>query len=119
MDKKKKMKIRRHARLRAKISGTKDRPRLSIFRSNKYIYAQLIDDETGKTLVAASDIGIKQGKTKTKKTKIERAEEVGSLVAKEAKVKKIKTIVFDRGGFIFAGRVKSLADGARKEGLVF
>ena len=69
MDKKKKMKIRRHARIRAKISGTKDRPRLSIFRSNKYIYAQLIDDETGKTLVAASDIGIKQGKTKTKKRK--------------------------------------------------
>ncbi len=117
MDKKKKLKIRRHARIRAKISGTYDRPRLSIFRSNKYIYAQLIDDETGKTLVAASDIGIKQGKTK--KTKTEYAKEVGSLVAKAAKTKKIKTVVFDRGGFIFAGRVKSLAEGARKEGLVF
>ena len=120
MNKKKKLKIRRHARIRAKISGTNDRPRLSIFRSNKYIYAQLIDDETGKTLVTASDIGIKQEKTKTKKTtKTERANEVGSLVAKAAKTKKIKTVVFDRGGFIFAGRVKSLADGARKEGLVF
>ena len=119
MDKKKKMKIRRHARIRAKISGTNDRPRLSIFRSNKYIYAQLIDDETGKTLVAASDIGIKQGKTKTKKTKIERAKEVGNLVAKEAKTKKIKTIVFDRGGFIYAGRVRSLAEAARESGLVF
>ena len=118
MDKKKKMKIRRHARIRAKISGTNDRPRLSIFRSNKYIYAQLIDDETSRTLVAASDIGIKKGKTKTT-TKTERAKEVGSLIAKAAKTKKIKKIVFDRGGFIFAGRVKSLAESARKEGLVF
>ena len=117
MDKKKKLKIRRHARIRAKISGTCDRPRLSIFRSTKYIYAQLIDDETGKTLVAASDIGIKQGKTKT--TKTDRAKEVGSLIAKAAKIKKIKTVVFDRGGFIYAGRVRSLAESARETGLVF
>ena len=117
MDKKKKTKIRRHARIRAKISGTYDRPRLSVFRSNKYIYAQLIDDETGKTLAAASDMGMEKGKTK--KTKTERAKEVGSLIAKAAKTKKIKTIVFDRGGFIYAGRVKSLAEVAREEGLVF
>jgi len=114
MDKKKNTKIRRHARIRAKISGTKDRPRLSVFRSNKYIYAQLIDDETGKTLVAASDIGIKETKTK-----VERAKEVGNLIAKAAKVKKIETVVFDRGGFVYAGRVKSLADAARETGLVF
>lgn len=114
MDKKKKLKIRRHARIRAKVSGTQNRPRLSVFRSNKYIYAQLIDDETGKTLVAASDIGIKKGKTK-----IERAKEVGSLIAKAAKTKKIKKIVFDRGGFNYAGRVRSLAEAAREIGLVF
>jgi len=114
MDKKKNMKIRRHARIRAKISGTKDRPRLSVFRSNKYIYAQLIDDETGKTLVAASDMGTKVGKTK-----VESAKEVGNLIAEAAKVKKIKTVVFDRGGFVYAGRVKSLADAAREMGLVF
>lgn len=117
MDKKKKTKIRRHARIRAKISGTKERPRLCVFRSNKYIYAQLIDDETGKTLVAVSDIGMK--KEKTKKTKTARAKEVGSLIAKAAKTKKIKTIVFDRGGFIYTGRVKSLAEVAREGGLVF
>lgn len=114
MDKKKNIRTRRHARIRAKISGTKDRPRLSVFRSNKYIYAQLIDDETGKTLVAASDIGVKKGKTK-----VERAREVGSLIAEAAKVKKIKDVVFDRGGFVYAGRVKSLADAARETGLVF
>ena len=114
MDKKKKLKIRRHARIRAKVSGTQSRPRLSVFRSNKYIYAQLIDDETGKTLVAASDIGIKKGQTK-----VERAKEVGNLIAKSAKTKKIEKVVFDRGGFIYAGRVKSLAEAAREIGLVF
>ena len=114
MDKKKTMKLRRHARIRAKVNGTKGIPRLCVFRSNKYIYAQLVDDETGKTLAAASDIGIKKGKVK-----IERAKEVGISLAKDAKSKNIKTVVFDRGGFIFAGRVKSLADSARKEGLVF
>ena len=122
MDKKKQIKIRRHARVRAKVSGTKDRPRLSIFRSNKYIYAQLIDDNDGVTFAAASDIGMgaKKGKTKKEaKTKIERAKEVGVLIAKAAKVKKIKTIVFDRGGFLYTGRVEALAKSAREEGLVF
>ena len=114
MDKKKKLKIRRHARIRAKVNGTQNRPRLSVFRSNKYIYAQLIDDETGKTIVAASDIGIKKGKTK-----VERSKEVGSLIAKAAKTKKIEKIVFDRGGFNYAGRVRSLAEAVREIGLVF
>jgi large subunit ribosomal protein L18 len=114
MDKKKKMKVRRHARIRAKINGTYDRPRLCVFRSNKYIYAQLVDDEFGKTLAAASDIGAKKEKVKT-----ERAKEVGSLLAKAARSKKIKEVVFDRGGFIYTGRVKSLAESARKGGLVF
>lgn len=114
MDKKKKLKIRRHARIRAKVSGTKERPRLSVFRSQKYIYAQLIDDNTGSTLAAASDIGMKKGKTKT-----QRASEVGNSIAKEAKAKKIESIVFDRGGFIYTGRVEALAKSAREGGLIF
>lgn len=122
MDKKKKMKVRRHARVRAKVNGTKDKPRLSVFRSNKHIYAQLIDDNKGVTLVSASDMGmgIKKGKTKKgAKTKTEYAREVGVLIAKTAKTKKIKTIVFDRGGFLYTGRVEALAKSAREEGLVF
>ena len=102
----------RHKRVRAKIKGTAERPRLSIFRSNKYIYAQLIDDEKGETLLSVDS-------RKIKKTKTEAAREVGKLLAKEATKKKIKKIIFDRGGYKYHGRVKAVAEGAREEGLQF
>jgi len=105
--------IRRHKRIRAKITGTKTMPRLSVFKSNKYLYAQIIDDVAGKTLAAFSDKEAK-GKTKT-----ERAREAGRVLAKDALAKKISQVAFDRGGFTFTGRVKALAEGAREGGLVF
>lgn len=105
--------IRRHRRIRAKVSGTAARPRLAIFKSLTYIYAQIIDDTKGATLVASSDMGLK-GKTKT-----ERARLAGEALAKGAKAKGIASVVFDRGGFIYTGRVRAFADGARAGGLVF
>jgi len=105
--------IRRHKRIRAKVVGTKAIPRLSVFKSNKYLYAQIIDDDKGNTLVASSDKEVK-GKTKT-----ERAREAGRELAKNAQAQKIAKVVFDRGGFIFTGRVKALAEGAREGGLKF
>ena len=104
---------RRHSRIRTKVSGTSERPRLAIFKSNSYIYAQIIDDTKGLTLSAVSDLGLK-GKTKT-----ERAKLAGEALAKSAKVKGISAVVFDRGGFIYTGRVRAFADGAREGGLVF
>ena len=104
---------RRHARVRAKVSGTAQRPRLSVYRSNKAIYAQLIDDTTGTTLAAASDVTAKKG------TGTERAQTVGAEIAKAALAKKIDTVVFDRGGNLFAGRIKALAEAAREGGLKF
>lgn len=104
---------RRHARVRSKVSGTAERPRLTVFRSNTSIYAQLIDDMAGVTLAEASDIKTTSG------TKVERAEAVGTALAKAAKAKNISKVVFDRGGYLFAGRVKVLAEAARKEGLEF
>ena len=104
---------RRHARVRAKISGTDARPRLSVFKSNKYFYAQIINDEKGTTLVGMSSSGVK-GKTMT-----EKAKEMGALLAKKAKEKKIKSVVFDKGGFLYTGKIKAFADGARKGGLNF
>jgi large subunit ribosomal protein L18 len=104
---------RRHARIRARIAGTAERPRLSVYRSNTTIYAQIIDDVAGKTLCAASDI--KGGKG----TKSESAKNVGAEVAKAALALGINTVVFDRGGFLYAGRVKALADAAREAGLTF
>lgn len=103
----------RHNRVRAKVAGTADRPRLAVFRSNTNIYAQLIDDEAGTTLVAANGNHVKA----TKPT--ERAAAVGAEIAKRAKDKGISKVVFDRGGFMFAGAVKALADGAREGGLEF
>ncbi len=101
------------ARIRGKISGTAERPRLCVFRSNKQIYAQVIDDVAAKTLVSASSKGIEQG------TKTEIAAQVGEAIAKKAIEAGITTVVFDRNGFLFHGRIKSLADGARKGGLKF
>jgi large subunit ribosomal protein L18 len=105
--------MRRHNRIRSKVSGTAVIPRLAIFRSARFITAQLIDDTKGVTLAAASDMKLKKG------SKIERAQSVGSDIAKEAKEKKITKVVFDRGGFLYAGRVKALADAARGAGLIF
>jgi len=106
---------RRHKRVRGKISGTADRPRLSVFRSNKNIYAQLIDDEKGKTLVSVKNSEVKSKKIK----KSEMAKELGMLIAKKAVEKNIKKAVFDRGGYKYHGRVKALAEGAREGGLEF
>lgn len=104
-----------HRRIRAKIFGTKQRPRLCVFRSNQHIYAQLIDDENSKVLASASDT-----KSKTKKgKKFNHAVEIGKLIAKEAISKKIDKVVFDRNGFVFHGRIKAVADGAREGGLKF
>ena len=101
------------ARIRGRISGTATRPRMTVFRSNKQIYVQLIDDLAGKTLVATSSKGIEQG------TKIEIAAAVGEAIAKKALEAGINGVVFDRNGYLFHGRVKSLADAARKGGLKF
>ncbi len=100
-------------KIKIKISGTAERPRLSVFRSNKFIYAQLIDDTKGTTLASFSDVKIEKG------TKNERAINVGKEIAKIAIEKGIKTVVFDRNGFKYTGRVKLLADKAREGGLIF
>jgi len=104
-------------KIRGKISGTAERPRLSVFRSNKQIYAQIIDDAEGKTLTSASSID-KDIASKTV-NKVEQAKLVGQLLAEKAKEAEVETVVFDRGGYIFHGRVKALADGAREGGLKF
>ena len=110
---------RRHARVRTKISGTADRPRLSVFRSNKGIYVQIIDDVAAKTLVSASTLDAElKGKLNGTGNK-EAAKAVGELVAKRAIEKGITEVVFDRGGYIYHGRVKELAEGAREGGLKF
>ena len=113
-DTKQEKRYKRHKRIRAKIFGTAHRPRLYVFRSIKYIYAQLIDDEKGKTLIAVSDKNIKEKKKKTDKAK-----EVGKLIAKQALTQKIKEVIFDRGGYKYHGRVKTVAEGAREGGLIF
>lgn len=104
---------RRHARVRAKISGTKDRPRFSIFKSHKYISAQLIDDEKGHTLVSSTTKNLKG------KTPVQRAEELGVDIANKAKKVNIEKVVFDKSGYIFTGKIKVVADAARKAGLIF
>lgn len=104
----------RKVRVRSRIVGTEDRPRLSVFRSNAHIYGQVIDDSKGKAIVACSDVT-----AKTKGTKTELAGKVGEELAKLAIAKKIKKVTFDRNGFKFHGRVKALAEGARKGGLEF
>ena len=107
---------RRHARVRNKISGTAECPRLCVFRSNTGIYAQIIDDVAGNTLVSASTL---DKEVKTKKSNIEAAKEVGTLIAKRATAKKIKNVVYDRSGYIYHGIVKELAEAAREGGLEF
>ena len=107
----------RHARVRNKVVGTKDVPRLNVFRSNSNIFAQIIDDSEGKTLVSASSID-KELKLENGGN-IEAASKVGELIAKRAKKQKITNVVFDRGGYLYHGRVKALADAARENGLEF
>ena len=105
---------RLHKKIRSRVSGTGERPRLAVFRSNRYMYAQLIDDVLAITLASASDISLSD-----KMTKVERAKNVGTKLAAEAKKKNITTVVFDRGGFSYRGRVAALAEGAREGGLNF
>ena len=107
---------RRHARVRTKVSGTAERPRLCVYRSNSNLYAQIIDDVAGNTLVAASTL---DKEVKTKNSNVEAAKEVGALIAKRAEAKKIKTVVYDRSGYIYHGVVKELAEAAREGGLEF
>ena len=133
MLKKQEKRIRRHRRVRAKIKGTAQCPRLCVFRSNRHIYVQLIDDNKGRTILAVSDREVKKsevGKSKIQKKKSEEKEivrtgkvavayEVGKLLAEKAIKNKIKKVVFDRGGYKYHGRVKAVAEGARDEGLEF
>ncbi len=110
------LRLRRHRRVRKKVAGTAERPRLVVFRSNRGIFAQLVDDDTGRTLASASWLALRKG---FKGTKTEQAAEVGKLLAKNAKAADIEEVVFDRGGFLYHGRVKALADAAREGGLRF
>ncbi|RGR85106.1 50S ribosomal protein L18 [Heyndrickxia coagulans] len=114
---KNKVRKKRHARVRAKLSGTAERPRLNIYRSNKNIYAQLIDDVKGVTLASASTLDKELSLEST--GNVEAAQKVGELIAKRAVEKGIKEVVFDRGGYLYHGRIKALADAARENGLQF
>jgi large subunit ribosomal protein L18 len=111
--------IKRHNRVRLNVSGTPERPRLCVFRSLSHIYAQVIDDTAGNTLAAASSLEPEIKEQAKKKTKVAEAEMVGALVGKRALENGIKELVFDRGGYQYHGRVKALAEAARKAGLKF
>jgi len=111
--------IRRHTRVRKSVSGTQERPRLNVFRSVTEIYAQVIDDHSGHTLVAASSVDNELRKKMEGLNKTEQAKLVGQTVAERAKSKGITAVIFDRGGFRYMGRIKALADGARESGLQF
>ena len=110
-----------HDRIRVKVHGTAERPRLNVYRSVNHIYAQLIDDHDGKTLVSASTVPAKGAKAAAKKTggNVASAKEVGKAIAQKAQQKGIKKVVFDRGGYLYHGRIKALADAAREAGLEF
>lgn len=112
---KKDRRIRRHKRIRAKIFGTAERPRLFVYISNRNVYSAVINDEKGQTLVSASSLELRNEKM----TGMEKARKVGELIAKRALEKGIKKVVFDRGGFTYVGRVKALAESARSNGLEF
>ncbi len=114
-----KARYRRKLRIRKKIFGTEERPRLSVYRSNRHIFAQIINDEKGVTLVATSSYSPELKGKNIEGGKTGMAQEVGKLLAQKAKAKGIERVVFDRGGYLFHGRVKALAQGAREEGLVF
>lgn len=109
----------RHERVRKRVTGTKERPRLNVYRSLCHVYAQLVNDEDGKTIVAASTLDKELKETVKNGGDIEAAKAVGGLIAQRAKKKRIKQVVFDRGGYQYHGRVKALADAAREGGLEF
>ena len=113
------VRVKKHRRLRNHLAGTAETPRLAVFRSNNHMYAQIIDDTVGHTLTSAStlDKEVKDGLAKT--NNVEAASKLGEVVAKKALDQGIKTVVFDRGGFIYAGKIKALADAAREAGLEF
>ncbi|MCB9547408.1 MAG: 50S ribosomal protein L18 [Myxococcales bacterium] len=111
--------LRRKRSIRKRISGTPERPRLSVFRSNEHIYAQVIDDTTGQTLTSASTVGAELKADKDGRRRTEQATLVGKLVAKKCLELNIEAVVFDRNGFIYHGRIKAVADGAREGGLRF
>ena len=113
---KNKRRQRIHWRIRKKVSGTSDRPRLSVYRSNKNIYCQVIDDTSMHTLMSASTADERIDKSKTP---VEQAKAVGKIIGELAKEQQIETVIFDRGGYLYHGRVKALADGAREAGLKF
>src|SRR3989344_3934663 len=113
---KREQRMRRHRRVRGRVHGTVEVPRLMVFRSNQHLYASLIDDEAGNVLLSCSDRDIT---TKTKKKPQDVAKEIGSAIADKAKAKKISKVVFDRGGYKYHGLVKALAEGAREGGLIF
>jgi large subunit ribosomal protein L18 len=110
---------RRHARVRRRVSGTPERPRLNVFRSSSHIYAQVIDDVAGRTLAAASDLDAPLAAETSGKNKTERAVAVGKAVAERAKAAGVEKVVFDRGGYQYHGRVRALANAAREAGLGF
>ncbi len=110
---------KRHKRVRGKVSGTAQSPRLCVYRSLNHIYVQVIDDTVGNTLAAASTLDKELKGSLAGKTKNEQAKMVGELIAKKAMAKGVETVVFDRGGYLYTGRVQSLADGAREGGLKF
>ena len=113
------IRVKKHDRMRNHLAGTAERPRLAVFRSNNHMYAQIIDDTVGNTLVAASTLD-KEVKAELEKTNnVDAAAKLGAVVAKKALDKGITTVVFDRGGFIYAGKVKALAEAAREAGLDF
>ena len=109
----------KHRKLRNRFSGTAERPRLAVFRSNNHMYAQIIDDTVGKTLVAASTVEKEVSAELEKTNNVEAAAYLGTVIAKRAIEKGINTVVFDRGGFIYQGKIKALADAAREAGLEF
>ena len=114
-----KIRAKKHLRIRNRFSGTAERPRLAVFRSNNHMYAQIIDDTVGNTLVSASTLQ-KEVKAELEKTNnVDAAAKLGTVIAKKALEKGITTVVFDRGGFIYQGKIKALADAAREAGLEF
>lgn len=119
MNKKELLRRRRHRRVRSKVYGTAERPRLNVFRSLKHIYAQLIDDDTGRTLAAASTVERSFRENKVSGGNVEAAKAVGRLIAERARERAITRVVFDRGGYRYHGRVRSLAEAAREGGLEF
>ena len=116
IDDKKRTRLKRKIHIRKRMTGTQERPRMSVFRSNKHVYVQVIDDSTGVSIVSASNV---EAEFKGLKNNVENAEKIGEAIGKRLLAKKIKTVVFDRNGYLYHGIVKSIADGARKSGLKF